>query len=799
MPETIAIGILIGILTTVVLWILKVPWKWVERRHQKSKNACHHYEKHYRKYHCQLKAHCVGIQKSMLLDDIYVAIKFLEQNRVQQYELSENAEKTFQKESKRLSESSSDERPDGMRFASDEQYLTVLGGPGVGKSTFLRRIGLEALKGENGSLGHKCTPVFLELKNIPQNQVDIEALITNEFKICGYPYPVVMAKTGLESGDLLILFDGLDEVQNANADNVVRKIRDFVNQYHQNRFIISSRSKVDIEASVQFTVVEIANFDDRQVENYLNNWFVSTSNSSQPDKQMKRIAEQCWKTLNAPEHQAIKALTRNPLLLTMLCGFYSEHQNFPRNRVTFYKQALETFFEKLPDQKYISRDGRSREHFDGLDAEQLLSEIAAKNFEENRFLFKENVLIDQIKRFSEKNSIKLSRSGARQILKSIAVEQWFFVEGVEGDYFFSHSTFQEYLTANYFVSTQSIQQLVADHLHDERWREVFLFTAELLPEGDSLLIAMETEATKCVGTDRLKTLFGWAERITNTTDTPYNEVAKRAIAIHQYFSLWLLNKIYTEVKNMTNRYQGNDFYNDQHREFHGDLYIYQDLGHYRYFYRAHEIDPYLYRDPYGDLYRNLDQHRNHYKDRYPDFCFYVHCGRQVMSTIYVGSRIPISIYTNYNNDLYVYQDPYQYTDTDFYPFVLSKFGDQFDEELDERITLIKSMEQAKIFKGVDLQRMVQRFNAQQKYIKAAEKGEFVEPLAESIHDTWLSVLHITDDMLAISRGEMENYVRYLRAIELTVACKEAAGCVSPKVWQRIEDRFLTVDAEGFEG
>ena len=99
-----------------------------------------------------------------------------------------------------------------------------------------------------------------------------------------------------------------------------------------------------------------------------------------------------------------------------------------------------------------------------------------------------------------------------------------------------------------------------------------------------------------------------------------------------------------------------------------------------------------------------------------------------MSIIYIGSRIPISIYTNYNNDLYIYQDPYQYTDTDFYPLVSSEFGGQFDEELDERITLIKSMEQVKIFKGVDLQRMVQRFNAQQKYIKAAEKGEFVEPL-----------------------------------------------------------------------
>ena len=170
-----------------------------------------------------------------------------------------------------------------------------------------------------------------------------------------------------------------------------------------------------------------------------------------------------------------------------------------------------------------------------------------------------------------------------------------------------------------------------------------------------------------------------------------------------------------------------------------------------------------------------------------------------MSTIYVGSRIPISIYTNYNNDLYVYQDLYQYTDTDFYPLVSSEFGDQFDEELDERITLIKSMEQVKIFKGVDLQRMVQRFKVQQKYIKAAGKGEFVEPPVKSIHDTWLSVLGITDDMLAISREEMENYIRYLRAIELMVACKETAGRISPDAWKRIEDRFLTVNAERFEG
>ena len=113
----------------------------------------------------------------------------------------------------------------------------------------------------------------------------------------------------------------------------------------------------------------------------------------------------------------------------------------------------------------------------------------------------------------------------------------------------------------------------------------------------------------------------------------------------------------------------------------------------------------------------------------------------------------------------------------------------------ERIKVVERMEQMKILKGVDLQRMVQRFNAQREYIEAVGTGKSVEPPVESIHDTWLSVLGITDEMLAISREEMRNYIQYLRAVELIVACKEAAGRVSPEVWQEIEDRLLAWDAE----
>ena len=86
--------------------------------------------------------------------------------------------------------------------------------------------------------------------------------------------------------------------------------------------------------------------------------------------------------------------------------------------------------------------------------------------------------------------------------------------------------------------------------------------------------------------------------------------------------------------------------------------------------------------------------------------------------------------------------------------------------------------------------MIQRFNEERKFIKAVGKRESVEPPAESIHDTWLSVLGITNDMLAISDEELASCIRYLRAADIIVACKEAAGRVSPEVWQEIEDGLL---------
>ena len=812
--------------------ILKESGKQIKKTYQnlreKVANSSHQYDKNYRERHGQLKVFCVGMREPIPLDDVYVAVRFLDHERSLKYRSPEDLEKIFRQRSNRHLESSldkqQDKRQDGTQVANEKQYLMVLGGPGVGKSTFLRKVGLEALKEKEGDFAHECIPVFLELKRLTEDQIDIEALITKEFEICGYPHPEEIAKTALESGKLLILFDGLDEVPTANVDNVVRKIADFVDQYSENRFIASCRIAAYTGGFTRFTEVEMADFDDSQVKAYINNWFESTSDPYryQLDGEMK-TAERCWKTLNQEEHKATKELARNPLLLTLLCMVYDNSQNFPRNRANLYEDALDIFLKEWAAEKRVPQDSSVSQYLDISDEKRMLSEIAEKNFEANRLFFNENELIDQIKEFGQGDVNTLSRFDAPKILETIAVEQGLLVERVSGVYSFSHLTFQEHLTANYIVGDAlSIKRLVTEHLHHEDWREVFLLTAGLMREADNLLLEMGAKAVKSINTDRLKSLFRWAERITNTSDDPYSGIAKRAFAIHQYFSLWRLNKICQTIENIVSRYSNPtpDYSLDQERDF----YLNRDFNRYRDLYQDinRELGPDLYQEPYNnidvDLYIELTLYPHLYRSFDPDLHLYQEIELTInfdldldfYQKLYLDLDLFFRIILNSHRTLYqdrypelypdlnLYQDLYRYMDTDFYPPIFSELSDRAYEKLGEGIKLIESLEQLRVFKGVNLQRLVRQFNEKRKFIDASREGKFDKPPEGSIHDTWISVLGITDDMLAISHEEMESYIQYLRAVELIVACKEAAGRVTPEVWKQIENQLLTWDAEDIE-
>ena len=129
---------------------------------QASKN----YHQRYLKRHCTIQI-LNRMDKGVSLDKIYTAVKFLGDSDLKYFSL-DNLEELYRKSGNRRFRVGSNKRHDGLTTARNEQYLMVLGGPGVGKSTFLRKLGLEAV--ENG-LAHELVPVFIELKSFKSEKV----------------------------------------------------------------------------------------------------------------------------------------------------------------------------------------------------------------------------------------------------------------------------------------------------------------------------------------------------------------------------------------------------------------------------------------------------------------------------------------------------------------------------------------------------------------------------------------------------------------------------------------------------
>ena len=66
---------------------------------------------------------------------------------------------------------------------------------------------------------------------------------------------------------------------------------------------------------------------------------------------------------------------------------YDNSQDFPRNRAALYEDALNIFLKEWAAEKRIGREESISQYLDIADEKRMLSEIAAKNFDENRLFF----------------------------------------------------------------------------------------------------------------------------------------------------------------------------------------------------------------------------------------------------------------------------------------------------------------------------------------------------------------------------------------------------------------------------
>lgn len=444
----------------------------------------------------------LDIARPIGLDDLYVEVNILEEITSQRWLEISDLQGFQPEEFDRLGLGKvRQEGVQGLEAVERYAKLMVLGKPGAGKTTFLQYLAIHC---NQGLFQANRVPVFIRLNNFAEDALDegkfsLLDYINQEFSSCGISAQEV--ETLLNHGRVLMLLDGLDEVPEAASDEVIKQIRKLSEKYYKNKLIITCRLAA-LEYRFQgFTEVEIADFKPAQIENFAKKWFVAVARNS-PELGLKRASE-FLEQMDLPQNQPIRELAATPILLNLTCLVFQTKGNFPAKRSELYKQGLDLMLTRWDEARGIKRDDVYR-NLSLPHKLQLLSQIAAITFEKGDYFFEGNTLqlliADYLRTLtSDRVDSSALELDSLAVLKSIETQHGLLVERARQIYSFSHLTFQEYFTARAIVASSevSLQQLVR-HLTEQRWREVFLLTAQMLPNADRLLQLMKQQVDALV-------------------------------------------------------------------------------------------------------------------------------------------------------------------------------------------------------------------------------------------------------------------------------------------------------------
>lgn len=146
------------------------------------------------------------------LDDIYTKVNILE--KITKFEWSSIEELIANAKYEKLNRISlaevRSERVPGLEAVKKHSKLMILGKPGAGKTTFLKHVALQCI---NGNFENTRIPLFVTLKDFAEadNQPNLLEYLTQTFTDVFKDSQIT--EQLIEQGRLLVLLDGLDEVQ----------------------------------------------------------------------------------------------------------------------------------------------------------------------------------------------------------------------------------------------------------------------------------------------------------------------------------------------------------------------------------------------------------------------------------------------------------------------------------------------------------------------------------------------------------------------------------------------------------
>ena len=398
-----------------------------------------------------------------------------------------------------------------MEAAARQTRLVLLGDPGSGKSTFVNQLASHLAMLQLGELSDappglepNLLPVVLALRDLAPRLfgLDLRGGADEQRRVlCGAVWAEWRAQLAehdaaafaetlnntLISGNVLLIFDGLDEVAEDARERARAAVNAIIAEYPRiKRVIVTCRVPSYTEA-VKFNGFAdhtVAPLTEDQINAFLSKW--CAAKNTDPDKAAELA--------RAATGDDLREMAENPMLLTTMALVHHRNTRLPRERVLLYAEAIKVLAERwqslkdgntrispalkavLEDDRqlwpileqlaYNAHDAQSRQHERDLSFGEVITLLSGPHGLKDLALAGE--FLDYV---DQRAGLLIGRGG---------------VDKTQKTYAFPHRTFQEYLAGCYLLKGRTREQAQA-YLRcaelDDYWALAAILGAEQLLHG----------------------------------------------------------------------------------------------------------------------------------------------------------------------------------------------------------------------------------------------------------------------------------------------------------------------------
>jgi|GEM_PF-2819098 len=425
-----------------------------------------------------------------------------------------------------------------LNALNQHNKLVILGGPGSGKSTFVKFLTLclsgdrlddlqsgvwiNQLRADDATWSHgHLIPIKIALGEIPINEIfakkktttskdnPISTLLTFVLKSMKFESFLKLLMGYMQRGDVIFFFDGLDEVVQKDARlQIAKSISSFAEKYPKCRYVVTCRTASyphsELEAVKMpwmlrdFRVVTLGTLDDKRIRQFINLWFDELSRIGRFNENVGRNkAGNLDNALRA--RMELRRIAASPLLLTVMAIVHDHYGELPDTKVALYQKCTDLLLWRWEAVKHGSRmaeDGQNLDVLNSLglqrivkprDIERILYQIVFNAHSQVRSDELAHISANELKEGLGKLFVDVGIAPPQAYQKATDFVDIYIRERVglldekqDGVLEAVHRSFQEYLAARHLCSQRDFSRLAVSLVNEgfDQWREVFLMAVE---------------------------------------------------------------------------------------------------------------------------------------------------------------------------------------------------------------------------------------------------------------------------------------------------------------------------------